>query len=1707
MELVVWEGGLHLQEIEALDAMKESFVAKSSSEEAKQNKNAEKGSLASQLGEAYGKPVDSMFPWKGYAGFRFVDSKGFEGEFDLLLVTHERVLIVELKDLKGNKVTYNDDKWYCDGFEKYRSPVSVTQNKVYLIKNKLNKIRHKFKKTPWIDFLVVLSNNNDYSALPDHQKKHVMALTEFLKLSDEAKYNKRFNVRGNNHTLNTQFSVFDGLISDNGVKPKHLSVQNYITTVDDQIFPLPGQDSVYKEYIAASEANKNDKALLRQWDFNKVGDQESGTPEGRYRIVSHERDVLVEIKNQAPDLYRYCLQPRTNPTSEEVTRQFHELYDLPVDHKRFNEYVNTYVESFDEEERILLIQVLLQQFSDLHMANIAHRDIGDHSIWLSPSKKVSLSSFISSYYQPLGTVGPRREKLSVGVIPLPEDKGGVSSVDGTPFNRDVYALGIISQLILSGKRVSISSIESSLECISETDAWYGDVLRKAVNQEPSKRFKDAAEFRDALTNAKPSSAAYVLHNEEQLDVYRKKLNPYKNYPVDEELIDSDSKEVYISGDAVVRLWSDVNPNVDQPNIFQSCLDFLQKAEKLSNLGSDFLAKIYDFGIAPKTSQLFLIQEHVKGSNLTEWLKTDLELGVRKELVDQIIRGIEYLHNVEIFHGDLHPGNVIVEIEDTEVSVRFIDYLDFYKTGERVKNHRYSPHNIDTVSGSSCDIFAAIRMSAEVLGMDWDEIENSRELYPALVTAVLEEQQGIGAYLSLGRFKQALEADFTEDNDANSINVIVRSDSNREPEVILPDNEELFLHIESAKKDGEVKLHFSGVGGNINFFYCSHDLIAKGNLPFNGTQSVTPWERENSQLVVNAKVAIKFDQYSDYSELNAFLADLEGFHSAVDAVLQEEIDSAQEQPLLDGKADQPASNDKGPETVDDASVKFTPENTRKREILTLKKLRTEVDKPARKLRPKSSQIWKAMIETEVDALPTICLTAKPDYTKIKGFVGLQYTTDENFMDKFSLDDEVELIRRVDDKLFGCGKLDIRESNEKFLFIHSVGARTKFNIDDVLYVRSNSDRSSYTRRKRAVDRVLERTSIIADLVDYFGDCSATKAIKYSKAPTEEDFKVYDRDDGHGGVISLNELQRKAFTKLVTTGPVSLLQGPPGTGKTEFIAAFTHYLISKEGAKHILLVSQSHEAVNTAAERVRQHCSMHGSDLDVVRFSNKSSNISYGLVDSYSVYLIEECLEGFRAQYAERLYAVQGALNLPKDYLEAVVDMELGINKRLRVLTQLLTDIKNMGPDDPDRNRLERVSLSVRAQIVDQCSEKYGFIIERETPTEIAEKVSHNLSLRYGIAPNESKRTKLMMSLMNDYQERLDTSPGSYEEFLARSRTLVCGTCVGIGLGHLSVKENQYDWVIIDEAARSVSSELAIAMQSGKRVLLVGDHKQLPPTYQDNHKTELSRRLKINQNDPDFDWVLKSDFERAFDSEYGTAAGAKLLIQYRMAEPIGNMVSDVFYNSELKTGERHLPDIYKNLCDELSSTVTWLDLSPLGHKAISQKDQNHSSFNTGEADQIIAVLKKIEANTQFLDDLSDVSGDAPAIGIICMYSAQKRLLFRKFNEHIWSDKFREMVKIDTVDSYQGKENRVIIVSTTLNTDDKKPRFLKVLNRINVAMSRAMDRLLIVGATDMWKGKNSDYPLGKIASYIQKNQGPDFRFVKVKATKSKGGNKNVKR
>jgi superfamily I DNA and/or RNA helicase len=347
-----------------------------------------------------------------------------------------------------------------------------------------------------------------------------------------------------------------------------------------------------------------------------------------------------------------------------------------------------------------------------------------------------------------------------------------------------------------------------------------------------------------------------------------------------------------------------------------------------------------------------------------------------------------------------------------------------------------------------------------------------------------------------------------------------------------------------------------------------------------------------------------------------------------------------------------------------------------------------------------------------------------------------------------------------------------------------------------------------------------------------------------------------------------------------------------------------------------------------------------------------------------------------------------------------------------------------------------------------------------------------------------------MAQEWVDRLGTLRGNFEEFLAKTRSLVCGTCVGLGRSQFGVANNRYDWVIVDEAARATPGELAVAIQSGRRVLLVGDHRQLPPLYTE----PVVRKIVADLPGAGRAVLTRSDFERAFESDYGLQVGATLRTQYRMAPPIGELVSACFYPVPLAAGRGAPEPWFDQLPERIRSIVTWIDTSDAGRE--SYDHPKHPGFdNAYEAREIIELLRSICTSGNFIEALmQDSAEDEKPIGVICMYAEQERVLLRLLSEQDWATGYRRLIKIDTVDSYQGKENRIIIVSTTRNNSRYEQGFLGSRERVNVAISRAMDRLVIVGAARMWRDRHQNSPMGKVLAHIEQNRdGSLFAMVQA--------------
>ncbi|WP_370991505.1 AAA domain-containing protein [Enterobacter kobei] len=1589
-------------------------------------------------------------PWKGYAGFRFVEAKK-EGEFDLVIVTHCNVIIVELKDWNHQPVTASGETWYKGDKNMGRSPVSVTRGKKFTLDNKLKRLADRFTNkgyVPFVHFFVVMTGNADFSELPEEQLHHTISLTDFLKFADRNTFNNYFRPHPDSQVLNKDFPLFDNLFLGPQTAPKALRVNGF--EAKDMIFEHPKK--VYREYLAKSEISANSEALLRVWNFRNIQGTKAYTPEGRAEIVSREREVLQHINHQNRDLYNHCLRSLTSFQKDEVTAEYSEVYELPPGHVRFNEFIGKYGKAFSDMDRLNVVKLLIAKFSDLHEMKIAHRDIADHSLWISPSKEVALSSFISAYHRPAGTVGDYRKLLSVGAV---EVKDMLDEGELTPFQQDVHALGIVAWHLLSGKRMSPKSLETVQDNMLNSQHWYSDVLLDAV----AAKFVSATEFFDALKQAEPAGNAIPTFDDTELDPYRHAINHSRQYREDDDfLVETSDKEVYISGGRLVKAWLNVGGQGDDPSVNFQVMKFLKQVEQLSLVKPTYLPQIREFGIASKSSSLYMVTDQVQGET---WDKMVVLNDEKIDLIDKFAAAVEHLHSLGVSHGDIHPGNVMLGTQSR--SLFLIDIPDFSPSGDEPKNHSYSPEYIDNCTSFERDNYAVMKMSCELLGMSWGQ---ESDIYPTIANAIRAElEDPVFGFKDLGRFKKAIDS-----NDQAPEQPLIDITVGNTDEIIsvLPDNGHLYVKVEpNPKAPAEVKVTFTGIGGSFTaVFNKEQKTLIHGFRP-RARATIRKQDIDESQFEIGTGIRIIPGRPQDMSALTVLLNEEESFTRAIELIAAPE-DVQEQDPLTLQLKDAFARLDK--QALEPALKEVL-------EIPTVK-------------------LWRAILDTETESYPNIEVSGEVvPVADAHGELLLPYSADVDPLGAFRSSDEVEALQ-VDQEGVErfIGEVSLKKSELKEIRLVKVrSAAYRLKDSDIVFFRTRQDRASYQKRKRALERLLDRESVLPDLIDLFDPSCKQMAQNYGITLSDDDFARYDREDQHGNKISLNEQQRKAFNKLVNNGPLSLLQGPPGTGKTEFIAAFVHYLIEKQNTKRILLVSQSHEAVNTAAERIRKHCSRLGTELDVVRFSNREGAVSPGLKDVYSNAITTEKRELFNAEIKYRVEALSEAIGLEPGFISGVVLAELRLFRQIDHLEKLLYQVNDL-TDSKEIGELKEIAVELDFSIRSRLSQEYGINLDKGAKVSAAKDILiSRLCTEYGVRPDEARRVKALAKISRDMQDAMSGERVNLDEFYSRSRQLVAGTCVGIGQGHIGIQENIYDWVIIDEAARSIASELAIAMQSARRVLLVGDHLQLPPLYSDAHKAALARKLGINNSRTEIDEVLRSDFARAFNSAYGAQASAALLTQYRMAPPIGDLVSKTFYDRKLLNGERAIPDVYQHAPEALCSVVTWLDTANLGHRAHHLEDRGTSIYNRCEADEIISVLKQVSENEEFVAQLSKlVNKDEAAIGVICMYAEQKRLLRQKFNQEIWSEGFKDIVKIDTVDSYQGKENRIIILSLTRSDKQHSPGFLRAPNRINVAMSRAMDRLLIVGNADIWKGNNKELPLGSVVSYMaERGQEAGYRFL----------------
>ena len=229
---------------------------------------------------------------------------------------------------------------------------------------------------------------------------------------------------------------------------------------------------------------------------------------------------------------------------------------------------------------------------------------------------------------------------------------------------------------------------------------------------------------------------------------------------------------------------------------------------------------------------------------------------------------------------------------------------------------------------------------------------------------------------------------------------------------------------------------------------------------------------------------------------------------------------------------------------------------------------------------------------------------------------------------------------------------------------------------------------------------------------------------------------------------------------------------------------------------------------------------------------------------------------------------------------------------------------GSTDPDTDRIESLLQTVRAHLAHVGLAEDLAAIEGD-PLKLLNDAVDALVGRHkgrpGVSPANAARLRTAAKVARDFVTSASTAQRSFEPFLAGTRQIVAGTCVGLGRPSLGLTSTPFDLVIVDEAARCTASELSVPLQAGRWIILVGDQAQLEPL----HKPEVVRQVASRTVVPKGE-IIRSDFDRVFATAYGAAAGRKLKTQYRMLPAIGRLVSDTFYPDINLEHGRDIPEI---------------------------------------------------------------------------------------------------------------------------------------------------------------------------------------------------------
>ena len=571
-------------------------------------------------------------------------------------------------------------------------------------------------------------------------------------------------------------------------------------------------------------------------------------------------------------------------------------------------------------------------------------------------------------------------------------------------------------------------------------------------------------------------------------------------------------------------------------------------------------------------------------------------------------------------------------------------------------------------------------------------------------------------------------------------------------------------------------------------------------------------------------------------------------------------------------------------------------------------------------------------------------------------------------------------------------------------------------------------------------------------------------------------------------LSDDKKEAVSKAVSSNELFLIQGPPGTGKTAVIAEIVLQILRRNSDARILLTSQSNIAVDHALTQIANAAGDTPPSMIRLGRSEKINDENWAIqgrsttlhreVQEKCGAVLSELSEAERRARADArvAYASSDTDHAARDGVALWIEEAKALTAELREQERQIEMVQHGRHASIMQMFVTDRLDETRQRLKDQFDALTGLLsLSIEYTGTNADEVLEQI-IRAAAEPTENEadltgpaaelhRVQELRNIVGEWMQVAWQTP-DMQRLIIETSNVVAATCLYSGGNRMP--EATFDLAIVDEAGRATIPEVLVPVVKAKRVILVGDERQLPPMVDDEVASDESPR---SPDDYPLDTSLFQTLVEQAEQE-GHWHLAALRRQYRMHPAIGDLISRAFYDGELEQGRE--ADDFRTY-DWLRRPVRWLSTARLSNRTENRRGQSFA--NPAESDQIYQWLQDFEMEC-YQRSLH------PTVGVISGYQAQVSELARRIDPDDPARWQNLQIEVATVDSFQGRECDVVVYSTVRSNPQRNIGFLRDYRRINVALSRARSLLIIVGDDDTMRNAATGMdknPFAKVLEHIR--------------------------